>query len=130
MRRFVIAASFVLALAGCKRGPEKIEHPAGEAAQAPDVPCGKNVCHGGQVCCNPSCGICAPPDGMCTQQFCDAPHTSQGRQEPLPAAPTTCDHVRCASGTHCEMVDVQCVRAPCPAVPECRPEEPRSNEER
>ena len=33
--------------------------------------CGSTTCAGGTVCCNASCGICAPPDGVCTQQVCD-----------------------------------------------------------
>lgn len=32
--------------------------------------CGPNVCAKGDVCCNESCGICTPPDGVCTQQAC------------------------------------------------------------
>ena len=28
------------------------------------------VCGSGEFCCNPSCGICAPIGGSCTQQFC------------------------------------------------------------
>jgi hypothetical protein len=24
----------------------------------------------GEVCCNPSCGICTPPDGVCIQIAC------------------------------------------------------------
>src|SRR5262245_59027283 len=41
----------------------------------PDEPvaCGPTVCPAGQVCCNASCGICAPPDGVCTQQVCEPP---------------------------------------------------------
>jgi hypothetical protein len=35
------------------------------------VPCGNTTCAEGRVCCNASCGICTPPDGMCTQQFCN-----------------------------------------------------------
>jgi hypothetical protein len=34
----------------------------------------------------------------------------------------TCANVRCMAGTHCEMVQVQCVRAPCDPVPECKPD--------
>jgi hypothetical protein len=132
MRRLLMIAVVLSALAGCKRGPEKIEKPEGEGAESvpQDIPCGQNVCHGGNVCCNPSCGICAAPQGMCMQQFCDTPKTSEGAQEALPDAPTTCDHVRCASGTHCEMTEVQCVKAPCPPLPECRQDEPSSREQR
>jgi hypothetical protein len=34
--------------------------------------CGGNTCSAGQFCCNPSCGICAPKGGACTEQFCGA----------------------------------------------------------
>jgi hypothetical protein len=36
----------------------------------PGVKCGSNVCGKGQHCCNASCGTCAPPGGVCTQQVC------------------------------------------------------------
>lgn len=119
MRIATSLLGLVLLLAGCKRGPEKIEHPP-EASKP--VSCGSNVCQAGQVCCNPSCGICAAPDAMCTQQFCDVPRDGAGSEEPLPDAPSRCDQVRCAGDTHCEMVAVQCIRAPCPPVPECKPD--------
>ena len=32
--------------------------------------CGPSICKQGEVCCNESCGICTPPDGVCTQQIC------------------------------------------------------------
>src|SRR5438128_1915646 len=35
------------------------------------LPCGSSVCRNGDVCCNASCGICAPPGGACTQQACE-----------------------------------------------------------
>jgi len=34
------------------------------------------------------------------------------------AAPT-CDAVRCAAGTHCELVQVTCIKAPCYPQPQC-----------
>jgi hypothetical protein len=34
------------------------------------VTCGRATCASGQVCCNASCGICTPPDGMCAQLEC------------------------------------------------------------
>lgn len=35
------------------------------------------------------------------------------------ASESTCANVRCMAGTHCEMVQVQCIRAPCPPLPQC-----------
>lgn len=35
------------------------------------VACGRATCEPGMVCCNASCGICTPPDGVCTQQACE-----------------------------------------------------------
>ena len=32
--------------------------------------CGDSVCGAGEVCCNASCGICTPPDGVCIQVVC------------------------------------------------------------
>lgn len=39
-------------------------------ASVPGVKCGDNTCAAGLVCCNPSCGICTPPNGACIQLFC------------------------------------------------------------
>src|SRR5688572_9379372 len=33
--------------------------------------CGDVVCGEGQVCCNSSCNMCSPPDGVCTALLCD-----------------------------------------------------------
>lgn len=38
---------------------------------AEPVACGPNTCAAGQVCCNASCGICTPPDGVCIQIACE-----------------------------------------------------------
>lgn len=102
---------------GCSRAPkvEQNEHAAG--SEGP-VQCGSATCPQGQICCNPSCGICTEPAGMCTQQFCDQAG-AEADEGPLAVS---CDNVRCASGSHCELLTVQCVRAPCPPVPECKPD--------
>jgi hypothetical protein len=39
---------------------------------APGPTCGPNTCPAGQTCCNASCGICAPPGGVCIQIACEA----------------------------------------------------------
>lgn len=37
----------------------------------PGEPCGPTpACPSNMVCCNQSCGLCAPPDGYCTKQVC------------------------------------------------------------
>lgn len=38
-------------------------------------------------------------------------------------APPTCAATTCPEGQHCEITPVQCIKAPCPAVPECVPNE-------
>jgi hypothetical protein len=131
-RSFALASSSLLAVGvallispACKKGEESeratSEESVGKEQPAQQVVCGKATCAAGEVCCNPSCGICTAPDGMCTQQFCDEePAVSEGGDHPPPpAALTACDTVRCAGGTHCELVQVQCVRAPCDPVPQC-----------
>jgi hypothetical protein len=35
----------------------------------------------------------------------------------------TCANVRCAAGTHCEMVQVQCITTPCDPIPQCVPDQ-------
>jgi hypothetical protein len=42
------------------------------APPASGATCGKNTCAAGQFCCNPSCGICAPAGGVCTQMACES----------------------------------------------------------
>lgn len=56
LRHVIRAIGFCLCLASC--GP------------ATQVKCGKTLCPVGQVCCNESCGICAPPEGACIQLAC------------------------------------------------------------
>lgn len=124
----LVAMGIAALLAGCRGGREgeagKAAESDGEEQPAQQVACGKATCAAGEVCCNPSCGICTAPDGMCTQQFCDEnpPVSEGGDPPPPPAAVTACDRVRCQGGTHCELVQVQCVRAPCDPVPECVPD--------
>lgn len=43
-----------------------------------------------------------------------------GGDDPLNQAPS-CKTVKCTADTHCELVEVQCVRAPCPPVAQCVP---------
>ncbi|KAK4449780.1 hypothetical protein QBC34DRAFT_437849 [Podospora aff. communis PSN243] len=34
------------------------------------LPCGRNVCTNGQVCCNRSCGVCTKPGDKCLTVIC------------------------------------------------------------
>lgn len=121
-----LAAHVGLALLalGCNKSDKSASNTEAStgAEHAGPVACGAATCAEGQICCNPSCGICTPPDGMCTQQFCDQVSADASIAPVAPSTDTSCDHVRCIGGTHCEMTAVQCVRAPCPPVPECKPD--------
>ncbi len=119
--------SLTFVLAACSRGKSSGTTPSEESLEAEETlpkgpECGRTSCKVGDVCCNASCGICTPPDGMCTQQVCVEEEPAEGEPEGL-----TCANFRCATGTHCEMVEVQCVRAPCRPVPQCAPDKPPSS---
>lgn len=90
----------------CMQGTFCIEGPNGPecVSKEPGAICGDTVCPLGEVCCNASCGICAPPDGACIQIAC----------EPEPVCEAECE-----AGTHCELMEVQCFAPPCDPVPTC-----------
>ncbi len=96
-------------LTECQQGFECVEDRTGAAQCEQDeqatLVCGANTCVAGEMCCNPSCGICAPPGGTCTQEICDV------------TAPT-CDLI-CVAGQHCALVEEQCATPPCSAAPAC-----------
>jgi len=121
-----VVALSLLALACRRAGPASVRTAEGASAEgavkqpAQQVACGAALCALGEVCCNPSCGICTARDGMCTQQFCDAVASEAQAGVPLPPAPpASCDTVRCREGTACTMVQVACRRAPCEPLPRC-----------
>jgi hypothetical protein len=59
----------------CPAGTTFDARPSVCACMAPGggVVCGLGICARGLVCCNPSCGICTPPGGVCIQQVCEPP---------------------------------------------------------
>lgn len=63
------------------------------------TPCGDATCGRDEVCCNASCGICTPPDGVCTQEICS----------PAPAP-------LCATDTDCQVVADYCTGCDCRAL--------------
>ena len=88
------------------------------------TPCGPSACSNGEVCCNESCGICTPPDGVCTQQACTPPvqcvenalcirgfHWSPRKCMCIPdSPPPVCvDTVLCIRGFHWSPLQCRCV---------------------
>ena len=71
--RFIALALFALASTACYGTPGDIAAAEAElrGGGGPGVRCGDGRCGAGEVCCNASCGICTPPDGVCTQQVCE-----------------------------------------------------------
>ena len=69
-----------------------------------DTSCGPNTCSGGDVCCNRSCGICAPPDAACTQQICEPQEDRSGGA--------------CNSAADCRLVDDYCGGCNCLSLTE------------
>ena len=81
------------------------------------IKCGSTSwCEPEQVCCNPSCGICTDPDGVCTQQICPPP---------VPCGENVCTNgqVCCnASCGICTEPGMACTQQAClgpPTVVEC-----------
>ena len=83
--------------------PEASAAPAKPAATAPGaVKCGKATCAPGEFCCNASCSICAPKDGACTMQICEAGEAGS-------ALPKT----DCKSNDDCKTFSSYCGDMPC-----------------
>jgi hypothetical protein len=106
-----------------------------------ETACGSETCAADEKCCSASCGICEPRGGACPAIACpvvdaevpkqtcantkcpartycdDITGTAECKQLP------SCDTVKCTATTTCELVQVQCVRAPCPPLPMCVPKE-------
>ncbi|HEY8430582.1 MAG TPA: hypothetical protein VIL20_19515 [Sandaracinaceae bacterium] len=80
---------------------------AGRSGDAGPVRCGAVLCAPGQVCCNSSCNLCAPPDAACATVLCTHECTSDAD---------------CGPGEFCRFPDGACGGAGlCTAlVSECR----------
>jgi hypothetical protein len=83
--------------------PTAAETPELRGGRKPVV-CGPTICPAGQVCCNASCGICAPPDGACTQQVCPPPPPSGGP---------------CATDSDCRTFSDYCTGCDCRSLSIC-----------
>jgi hypothetical protein len=65
---------------------------SGRPAPEKGPACGEGSCPVGQTCCNPSCGLCVPPGGVCIEKFC-------GLRQPPPGE--ACGNHVCGAGTYC-----------------------------
>jgi hypothetical protein len=81
--------------------------PASNLGANAGPPCGARTCAAGQVCCNASCGICTPPDGVCTQQLCDGAPADSGSIPPGPA---------CSQDGDCRLFSDYCTGCDCRAL--------------
>lgn len=108
-----------------------------------ETACGSETCAADEKCCSASCGLCEPRGSACPALVCpgfDAGVPKQtcantkcpaktycdditGTAECLPLP--SCDTVKCTPTTTCELVQVQCFRAPCPPLPMCVPNKPQ-----
>jgi hypothetical protein len=92
---------------GCSPGQIPIGgDPSRGGSSANPVTCGDVTCAEGQVCCNPSCGICTAPGGACTAQLCEQSpcSESEGAIRSLIAAAQSCE-----SDADCTVVNVSCL---------------------
>lgn len=104
--------------------PEGGEGHACQESEGPRQRCGPNVCGAGEVCCNESCGYCAPPGGACTKELClpgrplGGGAVGPGNGDP---APETGD---CASDADCRLSSRYCGGCECLALPAAEPDPP------
>lgn len=75
----------------------------------PAVPCGRNTCTGGMVCCDASCGTCAPPGGACPLIGC------------RPEEPDAGTSVQCTVDSDCRLYDDYCGGCFCRALKKSDP---------
>lgn len=117
----VVWVGAVLAAAACTRqSPQQpVPHDAHTvpSKHTPDVqdepsasggePCGPVKCGANEVCCNASCGVCTPPGGVCTQQFCEP--------DPVPAGQGAGEGV-CQTDSDCSVNSDYCKGCDCRAL--------------
>lgn len=73
--------------------PLQSQQNAALAATGQSIPCGPNTCNAGDVCCNPSCGVCTAPGASCNTTQCDNPITYPTSQ--------MCGMATCNDGSVC-----------------------------
>lgn len=115
LRSLAVGSLWILSMAlGALANPVKLS----ERQLDGTTKCGPAVCAAGLECCNESCGLCAPPGVMCTQQYCG-----------VPCGPNLCpwDQVCCNESCGvCTPPGVACTTQAC--LPDTKPPAPREAE--
>lgn len=88
----------------------------------PTLTCATTLCAAGTRCVDtrtgPECRRLSAP--TCATLQCDPETVCDQTNDGAFCVPTpSCKTVKCGRGAHCELQQVQCVRAPCPAQPIC-----------
>ena len=123
--------------------PPVHEADAGNPTPPGTTPCGTASCGADETCCSASCGLCEPKGGACPAIACveqdagapapscvaalcpedaycdDSSGSAECKQLP------SCKTVKCTADTTCELVTVECIRAPCPPLPQCVSNKPQ-----
>jgi hypothetical protein len=126
----------------CQIGSKGQSCVADEKDAGSETACGSETCAADEKCCNASCGMCEPRGTACPAIGCPVPDAGPPKQTCANTkcpprsycddisgsaeciALPSCDTVKCTATTTCELVQVQCVRAPCPPLPMCVPKAP------
>jgi hypothetical protein len=120
----------------CEVGTVCVEGDRGAVCVPNNAGCAATLCAVGTVCVEGDRGATCVPQASCDPECgagtrCEliAPPCPAGAG-PCPSQPTCvpdvaidqCAAVRCRGGTHCEVQEVQCIRAPCNPVVTCVPD--------